>query len=358
MKTPTHSKFLLVLLFLVLLASGCTSIGPSTVARDRFDYVVAISESVKRQMLLNLVKTRYLDAPVYMDIASVISQYAIEGELGFEFSPSLSDNNLLLGNGKYADRPTITYSPLTGEKYSARLLKPLPLTSIMLLLQSGYPVDDILRLCVQSINGIQNRRSGALVAREAEAQFEQIVELLSEMQEDGSLYFRLYAGESKTKVQLGLRRPKSSGGRRNEQRLIELLGLDPDKRQYSVIFGVEPQQDNEIAMHSRSVMQIMIELAAAMEVPEADVAQGRTMPTIQQRSDHFGGGFRPLIRIHHGLEQPDDPHAAVFYRDKWFWIEDTDLQSKSSLNFLMVLFSLTERGEDRARPPIVTVPAY
>ena len=46
---------------LVLLA-GCAGIGPGTVSRDRFDYVNAISNSWKKQMLLNLVKMRYVDA--------------------------------------------------------------------------------------------------------------------------------------------------------------------------------------------------------------------------------------------------------------------------------------------------------
>ena len=54
-----------LLLPVLLLLSACTAIGPPTVARDRFDYVNAMSESWKRQMLLNLVKIRYLDAPVF-----------------------------------------------------------------------------------------------------------------------------------------------------------------------------------------------------------------------------------------------------------------------------------------------------
>ena len=39
--------------------NGCASIGPGTVARDRFDYILAISDSWKSQMLFNLVKLRY-----------------------------------------------------------------------------------------------------------------------------------------------------------------------------------------------------------------------------------------------------------------------------------------------------------
>ena len=49
------------------------------VARNRFDYTTAVADSWKRQMLLNLVKIRYGDTPVFLDVASIISQYELEG---------------------------------------------------------------------------------------------------------------------------------------------------------------------------------------------------------------------------------------------------------------------------------------
>jgi hypothetical protein len=67
--------------FVILLLAGCSGIGPVTVSRDRFDYTAAISDSWKRQMLFNLVKIRYGDAPVFMDVSSVISQYQIAGQV-------------------------------------------------------------------------------------------------------------------------------------------------------------------------------------------------------------------------------------------------------------------------------------
>ena len=43
--------------------------------RDRFDYIEAISDSWRAQTLFNMVKLRYGDAPVFLDVALVINQY-------------------------------------------------------------------------------------------------------------------------------------------------------------------------------------------------------------------------------------------------------------------------------------------
>ena len=59
-------KKMSVVLLILGFVNGCASIGPSTVARDRFDYTTAISDSWKAQMLLNVVKLRYADAPVFL----------------------------------------------------------------------------------------------------------------------------------------------------------------------------------------------------------------------------------------------------------------------------------------------------
>ena len=96
----------------LLLLAGCASVGPATVTRDRFDYVTTISDSWKRQTLLNLLKVRYADAPVFMDVSSVISSYSLEGDvsLGGQFATSGgSDIGTVGATGRYADsRPSPT----------------------------------------------------------------------------------------------------------------------------------------------------------------------------------------------------------------------------------------------------------
>jgi hypothetical protein len=87
-------------------------------------------------------------------------------------------------------------------------------------------------------------------------------------------------------------------------------------------------------------------------VPEQDVAEGRatSVPILGGNAEP-----RPLIHIHSSSERPLDDHGAVFYRDRWFWVDDRDLRSKRVFLFLMIFSALSET---RAVPqvPIVTIP--
>ena len=71
---------------LLLSLAGCASIGAHKIEPDRAAFTNAISDSWKSQMLLNLVKIRYGDAPVFLDVASVISSYAMEEQVNFGFN--------------------------------------------------------------------------------------------------------------------------------------------------------------------------------------------------------------------------------------------------------------------------------
>jgi hypothetical protein len=78
-------------------------------------------------MLLNIVKFRYFDTPVFLDVSSMISSYQIEGQanIGANVLPKSASGTTHAGNtmlnlgvaGSYLEHPTITYAPLTGEKF-------------------------------------------------------------------------------------------------------------------------------------------------------------------------------------------------------------------------------------------------
>jgi hypothetical protein len=245
----------------LIFSSGCGGIGPKTVSRDRFDYINAVSESWERQMLLNLVRLRYLHAPVFLDVASIINTYALETEL----EASAGWNQLLRGDsqavgarGKYTDRPTITYTPLMGEKFTESLMKPLPVTGVLSLLQAGWPVEFVFRISVQTINGIENRSGAELMRRSLDPRFNSLLEALGKIQTSAGLSARVKPlGEKKAIVMFFGREP-------SEEILMEMrnvrqiLGLIPDSWEFRVVYGSVATDDKEIAIQTRSMLKIMI----------------------------------------------------------------------------------------------------
>jgi len=114
---------------IVLLGVGCSSIGPQTIPRDRFDYVEAIRDSAKEQMLLNMVGLRYAEAPLFLRVTSVISQYSIDGRVSAAAPPyelQAAAAPPLGVSGGYADRPTITYTPMSGAEFTRSVMTPIP----------------------------------------------------------------------------------------------------------------------------------------------------------------------------------------------------------------------------------------
>jgi hypothetical protein len=340
-----------------LLLAGCASMGPATVERDRFDYVSGISESWKRQMLLNLLKVRYADAPVFMDVASVISSYSLEGEfrLGGEYANvGRGDTFGAIGaTGRYADKPTITYQPLSGDKFARSLMAPIPVSGLLALIQAGYPADLVLRVCANSINGHENDFGGPANPRTGSAKFREILTVLRQTQTAGGAGFRTKATKDKQSVVMYLRPP----GDESEpvmRRMRELLGLDPGALEATVVYGSFPEPEGDIAILTRSIMQVMIDLSSQVDVPDADVAEGRVHR--RKRTAEQERLYPPLVAVRTGPEAPPDAYAAVRYRSRWHWIDDRDPQTKHALSFLMMLFSLTE-GTQAQAAPVVTIPA-
>lgn len=338
----------------VLLLAGCASLGPPTVTRDRFDYVTTISESWKRQTLLNLLKVRYADAPVFMDVSSVISSYSLESEisLGGEFGAGDSVGSVG-ATGRYADQPTITYQPLTGDKFAKSMMAPIPVTGILFLIQSGYPADLVLRICVNTINGLENAYGGSRSPRAGDPRFRELMTVMQASQAAGGMGFRVKKVNDMEAVAMFMR-PATDESAEFARRIGELLGLDAEAHDFNVVYGSYPENDTEIAILTRSILQVMVDFASYLDVPAVDVAEGRV--SSPQRTAEQQRLFPPLLAVRHGSSPAEDAHVAVPYRKQWFWIDDRDSQSKDILNFLMLMFSLTEAGPSQGAP-VVTVPA-
>ena len=134
-----------------------------------------------------------------------------------------------------------------------------------------------------------------------------------------------------------------------------ILGLKADLQEFKVYYGGYSGKNDEIAMQTRSMLQIMLELAAIVQVPASDVAEGKA--AAGSVSDQSAEDQAPAaLQIVSGDKPPSEAYVAVPYKGRWFWIADTDIRSKYTFAFVMLLFSISDTGV-RGNAPVVTVPA-
>ena len=338
----------------VVVLSACTSIGPQRIESDNTAYNDALGEAWKRQMLLNMVKLRYGDTPVFINVASLINQYSLEGQVSLN-SPGWDRPNNVgppIGGvaGRWADRPTITYTPVTGEHFTRSLLTPIQPMSLLSMVQSGWPVEFVFGVAVRSINGIANGSRAHLLQQDPDPRFGELLQSLSQIQRSSSIDIRIDRRPDGEVAVLVIKKGDLGPVAEARRRVREILDVGTEVTEFRLEYGAIADRPDTVAMLTRSLLEIIGEFSFGVEVPQHHIEEGRCRP-----APEFGGEWvPPIMKIRSGSDKPDDAFAAVRYRDLWFWIDDTDFPSKRRFSFLLLLTSLAETGKSPAAP-LITV---
>jgi hypothetical protein len=133
-----------------------------------------------------------------------------------------------------------------------------------------------------------------------------------------------------------------------------LLDLRQGTQKFAVNYGGYSGKDDEISMMTRSMLQVMLELAAVIQVPQLEESESKVTPGLVEGQENKTQ--MPLLNILSGSNLSPDPSIAVQYNGRWFWIADTDIRSKSVFAAVMLLFSISDIGI-KGMGPIVTIPA-
>ncbi|MGH7498749.1 MAG: hypothetical protein ACREL3_07855 [Gemmatimonadales bacterium] len=352
---------------LLLLAAGCFSnFGPGTVPAARFDYNQRIAQSWNEQLLLNLVRLRYRDTPYFLEVGTVLAQYQIVrhasaaasigvgGGEGSAVGPSIGAD--------FAESPTITYQPLQGEEFVRRLLEPVPGETLMLLAGSGWSVERLLICCVNAINGIANVPSAAgptpSVAR-VDPRFRSAARLLRRLQSSGRLQpVRGPGGQPEGRVAITPPDSTQPADTTTLDSLASLLRLDRAARELDITVDQGVERPAELRLRLRSLLGAMFYLSQAVDVPEGDARAG--LVTTSQMPDGTAADWPALMggifRVRSSETRPNGAFTSVRYRGHWFYIDDADLESKTTFGLLLNLFSL-QSAQSRAAQPLLTVPA-
>jgi hypothetical protein len=334
--------------------AGCGSYGPKSMDRDQINYGNSIGNNWKNQMLANIVKLRYVDMPVFVDVGSIVSGYTltttVNGALGFNNSFTGGNSQGLGASGSYTDRPTVTYTPKTGDDYLRAILEPVDPKSLLSLIQAGYSAELLFTWAVEAINGVQNWSATTRSNRSADPKFFEFVTLMEELQGLGAIGFELVS-DPKTGEAIVFTLKKeglSETTLEKSRHAAELIGLDHGLNRYRVAFAPFRTDADTLTIQTRSVLQMMSAMSGFVDVPA-------------EKAAYAGPGYdvsvakmRPFS-VHSGTDRPEQSFATIKYQDYWYWIDNADMSSKRVFTLMLFITTLTNQAKD-TNAPVLTIP--
>ena len=101
----------------------------------------------------------------------------------------------------------------------------------------------------------------------------------------------------------------------------------------------------------------MFYVSQAVEVPSEDISKGKVTQTQTPDGKIFDWDkvTGDLLKINSISEKPEENSMTIFYRGSWFYIDDSDLSSKSTFSLLSQIFSL-QAGKIKDNAPLLTLP--
>ena len=133
--------------------------------------------------------------------------------------------------------------------------------------------------------------------------------------------------------------------------------LEPGLTSHRVAAALRGGGGDRIGIQPRSLNGMLYYLAHSVRVPGDHLSRG--LVNVTRRAD--GGAFDwgeltgGLMEIRASDERPEGAAVQIRYRDHWYYIDDADLDSKSTFSLLAQLFALQAGGGDGLRP-VLTLP--
>jgi hypothetical protein len=340
----------LLLMISSSISISCIKYGPVFLQSERSQYNQAIQKTNDEQLLLNLVRLKYHDTPLFMEVNNVASQFTLQNDIGITnqlqsgakgiFSPDASSF--------VEEKPTISYSPLHGENFVQSVLTTISFKTIVLLFHSGWSIERIFKICLQRIDKVKNAPSASgptpKIAPKT-GKFFKAARLLRELQIKGglNLLYRVSDGEPQLIIYISEEFKNSHPA----NQFSRLINAPVGKTSY--VFGTPSVNEKQsIDIVTRSLLGVMFYLSQAVEVPRNDIEKGRVAVTKTDKGEVFNwvGITGQLLRVYNKPNPPEDASLLVFYRNHWFFIKDSDLISKSTFSLLSQLYALQAEKED------------
>jgi len=406
---PSRLRFALAWVVSCAAAGGC--LGPKAVNQTRMRYNEVYRDTNDEQILLNIVRLRYADSPVFIDLPSITSQFELAGHgnyLGGRGNQFPGPTNLGFGDLALRDTPTLSYHPRAGQELAKPLLTPLT-TELLRVVNAGANLEQFLVMAINDLNDVPNaNRATLLVPRVADDNsayrygISMLVALLDRraieltvgtIKDDDRAYpiplsllkgsdFLSAAKDGYTFQRaddddhVTLRRKDKGLVMRIQPReidsfemrqIVRIFGLKPRLPVYKIkselaeegikALPIGPQESDTLYLSMRSLLQIAVFLSKGVVVPEEHVRNGiaPTTPGPEGRPYDWTQVTKGLFCVQVQPSRPRDAEVAVKYRGYWFYIPKNDVESRSVMAIIELLFAFQE-ADIKQLGPLLTIP--
>lgn len=374
--------------------TSCTSFGPREAVSSHIAYNESVQLTVTREVLSNIVRSRYLDPMQFLSVSAINTQFSVNvggtaGVAGIGQTGASGDVGASIG---YSNSPTITFIPQSDYAFYASLNSSFEVSEAIAFGQSyrfAQTHPDWLALSLSfsfaSINGADDFVGGKYNKRYSQ-RINALVRLLQlgasyqqvpEWDYDTSAIARekVTAEDKVDAFSKGLFFVEEDGGknvRLARYRLVVALDLpvpgDPKVVDALKLLGVTPGR-------SRYILRPPLHSVPGEVDPYAIWVTPRSMGDVLNLATHFvdvpaehAGIVPPLeitvsessvmssVRIRSSKEEPVFPYR-VQHRGYWFYVDDTEINSKVFLEAMVAAYSSRvgskQVGEDT---PQVVIP--
>jgi hypothetical protein len=410
---PRCGGLVLVVIMCCTAAAGC--MGSWAIRGTRIHYNESYSHTASQEMLLNIVRMRYGEAPSFLDLPAVTT-LTEASTAGVGAQPSDSPlQGTFGGTFTLRDEPTLSYQPRSGDNLAESLTQAFT-AELLLDVAPGNDTRTFLLAFVDSINGVRNSPTATSPGSriiEPNDEYRYVVDLIDGLQTRGALktrvakrdveahgamptkalpgggkvpgagmvaaakkdYFYQVSGEEVTLLKharlLALTIRPEDIDAADVHELTRILRLEPGRS----VYAVKSQENDEIdyaaesdgassieelsdtlTFNVRSGYQMLAFLSKGVDVPESHLRRGTVCMFKTPDGQPFDARqlTRGLFTVCVQKHRPLRSDLAVHYRGHWFYIAEDDVQSRSTLSLIKLAIDLQSQSGNAG--PVLTLP--
>lgn len=370
---------------IILMVTGCASIGPRRVQIDRGTYNNIVRETDQEQLLMNIVRQRYLEITEYIQVASLTASYSLSQSLVGSVSALTSTGPASLTSSlspsmTYSDTPTISYIPLSNIEFAKSLMTPVTMDNFLLLAHAGgYDHTMLFSLLFEQIGDLDVdllNTNGLNRLTPEHVKFNQIMDLFNEMYRNGFfqaprpvvyekhlgiiVHFKNHKGSTPQALKL----QKLLGIPAHSQYILfmehTLLEALKEKNGILVLDDTKPKFRNVVFVRLRSVYSIIYLLGRGVQIPSRDIRAHMTRELVNPDGSRFDwiNKMKNILTVYSSNEAPEcDCLVKVNVHNHWFYIKASDRASKDTFDAIIRLLTLTSSSAaNNNSMPVLTIP--